>query len=93
MKVRKSYKVYLDGGHGATDSGSVGARNVFEKNIVLEACKKIESILKSRRIEVRKSISTDMNKSLAVRTNDVKRGGADCLLSVYCNSFKNKNSK
>lgn len=91
--MSKSYKVYLDGGHGGTDSGAVGARNVFEKNIVLEVCKKIESILKSRRIEVRKSRSTDMNKSLAGRTNDANRWRADCLVSVHCNSFKDENSK
>ncbi|CEQ04075.1 sporulation-specific N-acetylmuramoyl-L-alanine amidase CwlC [[Clostridium] sordellii] len=88
-----SKKVFLDAGHGGNDSGAVGVRNVLEKNIVLEVCKKIEKILKIRGIEVRMSRSTDIAKSLAERTNDANRWVANCLVSIHCNSFKDKNSK
>lgn len=74
------YKVYLDLDHGGTDSGAVGARNVFEKDIVLSVGKKVESILKSRGIEVRISRSTDIFKSLEYRSSDANSWGLIVLL-------------
>lgn len=87
------FKVYLDAGHGGNDSGAVGARNVFEKNIVLDMCNRIKKILESRNVEVRMSRSTDVFKTLSQRTSDANRWGADVLASIHCNSFKDKNSK
>lgn len=87
------FKVYIDPGHGGTDSGAVGVRNVLEKNIVLKMVKKIEAILKSRGIEVRLSRDTDVFKSLSYRTSDANNWGADCLVSIHCNSYKDPNSK
>lgn len=86
-------KVYLDAGHGGNDSGAVGARNVFEKNIVLDICNKIKKILEIRNIEVRMSRTGDVFKTLNYRTDDANKWGADCLVSVHCNSFKDTSSK
>ncbi|EQK42788.1 N-acetylmuramoyl-L-alanine amidase family protein [[Clostridium] bifermentans ATCC 638] len=87
------YKVYLDAGHGGNDSGAVGVRNVFEKNIVLDICNRIKKILESRNVEVRMSRSTDVFKTLSQRTSDANKWGADALVSIHCNSFKDLNSK
>lgn len=87
------FKVYLDAGHGGNDSGAVGARNVFEKNIVLDMCNRIKKILESRNIEVRMSRNNDTFKTLSERTSAANSWGADCLVSIHCNSFKDKNSK
>lgn len=87
------YKVYLDPGHGGNDSGAIGARNVFEKNIVLDMCNRIKKILESRNVEVRMSRTSDVFKTLSQRTSDANKWGADALVSIHCNSFKDKNSK
>lgn len=86
-------KVYLDPGHGGNDSGAVGVRGVYEKTIVLELSKKIESILKSRGIDVKMSRNSDATKSLGERTREANNWKADCLVSIHCNSFSSKDSK
>lgn len=86
-------KVYIDLGHGGSDSGAVGARNVLEKDIVLEVGKKVESVLKSRGIDVKMSRYGDTTKSLSERTNEANKWGADCFISIHCNSSKNKTAK
>lgn len=87
------YKVYLDLGHGGTDSGAVGVRNIFEKDIVLSVGKKVESILKSRGIEVRMSRSTDVFKTLEYRASDANSWGADCFVAIHCNSSERLDAK
>lgn len=81
-------KVYIDLGHGGTDSGAVGVNNVLEKNIVLEIGKKVESKLKKCGIDVRMSRTTDIFKSLEYRSSDANKWGADCFVSLHCNSSK-----
>lgn len=80
-------KVYIDSGHGGTDSGAVGVRNVLEKNIVLSVGKKVEAKLKNCGVEVRMSRATDIFKTLEYRSSDANNWGADCFVSIHCNSF------
>ena len=87
------FKVYIDPGHGGNDSGAVGVRNVLEKNIVLEVSKKVTDILRNRGIEVKMSRTTDVFKSLSYRTNEANNWGADCFVSIHCNSSDNKTAK
>lgn len=88
-----SKKVYLDPGHGGNDSGAVGVRNVLEKNIVLEVCKKITDILRNRGIEVKMARTDDNFKSLSYRTTDANNWSADAFVSIHCNSADNKAAK
>lgn len=80
-------KVYIDPGHGGNDSGAIGVNNLYEKNINLEVSKKVENLLKEQGIEVRLSRSEDKTISLAARTSDANSWGADCFVSIHCNSF------
>jgi N-acetylmuramoyl-L-alanine amidase len=85
-------KVYIDLGHGGNDSGAVGINNIFEKNIVLNVGKKVETKLKKCGLEVKLSRTNDTFKTLEYRSNDANRWGADCFVSIHCNSF-NKAAK
>lgn len=85
-------KVYIDLGHGGTDSGAVGVNNVLEKNIVLEIGKKVESKLKKCGIDVRMSRTTDIFKSLEYRSSDANKWKADCFVSLHCNSASKKDA-
>lgn len=80
-------KVYIDPGHGGTDSGAVGVRNVLEKNIVLEVAKKVASKLRNCSIEVKMSRTDDTFKTLNYRSSDANNWKADCFVSIHCNSF------
>lgn len=83
-------KVYIDPGHGGTDSGAVGVRNVLEKNIVLEVAKKVASKLRNCSIEVKMSRTDDTFKTLNYRSSDANNWKADCFVSIHCNSASKK---
>lgn len=86
------FKVYIDPGHGGTDSGAVGVRNILEKNIVLEVAKKVASKLRNCSIEVKMSRTDDTFKTLNYRSSDANNWKADCFVSIHCNSA-NKSAK
>ncbi|CEN84150.1 sporulation-specific N-acetylmuramoyl-L-alanine amidase CwlC [[Clostridium] sordellii] len=89
-----SKKVYIDLGHGGNDSGAINkARNVLEKNIVLEVGELVESKLKECNLDVKLSRNGDITKSLKERTNEANKWGADALVSIHVNDAENRNAK
>jgi N-acetylmuramoyl-L-alanine amidase len=78
-------KVYLDPGHGGTDSGSIG-NGLYEKNINLNVAQMIKELLEERGATVQISRSTDVYVSLADRATKANNFGADCFISIHCNS-------
>ena len=79
-------KLYLDVGHGGSDSGAIG-NGLKEKDINLQISKKINSLLKSYDgITVKMSRSKDKTLSLRQRTNEANSWGADLLLSIHINA-------
>ncbi|MFD1361102.1 N-acetylmuramoyl-L-alanine amidase [Lentibacillus salinarum] len=81
-------KLYLDPGHGGSDTGAQGI-GLNEKNINLDIALRIRSILTSQYedVTVRMSRTDDSTKSLTERTNEANDWGADYYLSIHCNSF------
>ncbi|MEH7401415.1 N-acetylmuramoyl-L-alanine amidase [Gottfriedia acidiceleris] len=80
-------KLYLDPGHGGSDSGAVG-NGLKEKDLTLDIALRIRDLLNNYNdVEVRMSRSTDTNRSLSERTNDANSWGATYFLSVHINSF------
>ncbi|MBP1970789.1 N-acetylmuramoyl-L-alanine amidase [Virgibacillus natechei] len=82
------FKLYLDPGHGGSDSGATG-NGLQEKNIVLDIALRIRDILNNEynNIEVNMSRTTDTYVSLDQRTNEANSWNADYFLSVHCNAF------
>ncbi|MGL5642218.1 MAG: N-acetylmuramoyl-L-alanine amidase [Paraclostridium sp.] len=78
-------KVYLDPGHGGTDSGAIG-NGIKEKDIVLAVAKEVEAKLKKCNLDVRMSRTTDVYKTLEYRSTDANSWGADCFVSIHANS-------
>lgn len=78
-------KVYLDPGHGGTDSGATG-NEIKEKDIVLAVAKKLEVKLKKCNLDIRMSRTTDDYKTLEYRSTDANNWGADCFVSIHANS-------
>ncbi len=84
------FKLFLDPGHGGSDSGAIG-HGMQEKNLTLDIAiaLRIRDILEKdyQHVQVRMSRTTDTTRSLSERTNDANTWGADYFLSVHINSF------
>ncbi|NUR72364.1 MAG: hypothetical protein HOU81_16235 [Hamadaea sp.] len=80
-------KLYLDPGHGGTDSGAVG-NGLQEKALTLNIALQIRDILLAdySGIDIRMSRTTDATVSLQQRTDDANAWGADIFISVHINS-------
>ncbi|MFA9558361.1 N-acetylmuramoyl-L-alanine amidase [Evansella sp. AB-rgal1] len=82
------FKLYLDPGHGGSDTGATG-NGLVEKEIALDIALRIRNILEQEyeNIEVRMSRTSDVDVSLEERTNDANSWGADYFLSIHVNGF------
>ena len=87
-----SKKVFIDPGHGGSDSGAVGVNNLLEKDINLQVSKKVESLLKKQGLDIKMSRYEDKYMSLNERTTMANNWKADCFVSIHCNAF-NKTAK
>src|SRR5699024_2305428 len=84
-------KLYIDPGHGGSDPGAMG-NGLQEKDVVLDIAKQLRSILLKEyaRINIRMSRVRDQTKSLAARTQEANRWGADYFVSIHCNAYNGK---
>lgn len=78
-------KVYLDPGHGGTDSGAV-ANGLLEKNLTLDIATRTKTLLDNHGYQTRMSRSTDVTRSLAYRVQDANAWGASIFVSIHINS-------
>ncbi|OWW10556.1 N-acetylmuramoyl-L-alanine amidase [Bacillus sp. MB353a] len=83
----ETVKIYLDPGHGETDTGAIG-NGLKEKDLTLDIALQIRNILNSEYTghEIRMSRTSDVYPTLAQRTNDANQWGANFFLSVHINS-------
>lgn len=83
-------KLYFDAGHGGKDSGATG-NGLYEKNVVLAIAQKMESHIKAnfKNVEIMLSRDSDVFPTLAERTNQANKWGADAFVSIHINSSKN----
>lgn len=80
-------KIYLDAGHGGSDSGAVGF-GLKEKDIVLKIVKYTRDYLNNNYTghSIRLSRSTDKYLTLTQRTNDANNWGATVFVSFHINA-------
>ncbi len=85
---RMVMKLYLDPGHGGSDTGATG-NGLLEKDVALDIALRIRNILLNeyQNVEVRMSRTTDTTVSLRQRTNEANQWNADYFLSIHCNAF------
>ena len=85
-------KIFLDSGHGGPDSGAVG-NGLYEKRLVLDLAKRIESKLRVfENVETKMSRTDDRYFSLTERTNLANIWKADLYLSLHINSATDTNA-
>ena len=78
-------KIYLDAGHGGSDSGACNGSRT-EKADVLRMALAVGEKLQAQGVQVLYSRAKDQDKKLAVRTAEANEWGADYYLSIHRNS-------
>lgn len=84
--VNNKKKIFIDPGHGGTDSGAIG-NNLQEKNIVLSIALKLGAILERNGFTVYYSRQSDVFLSLQERVNKSNSAGVDLFISIHSNAF------
>lgn len=80
-------KIYIDCGHGGSDSGAVGCGQ-YEKNLNLDYGLKLGQMLQEyKNVEIKYCRTNDTNPSLRDRTNDSDNWGSNLYLSCHLNAF------
>ena len=92
QSIYKGYTVVIDPGHGGTDNGAYYG-GIAEKTINLEISKKVKNILEKYDINVYMTRTSDVNTSLAARTNLANSVGADLFISIHINAIAKSNIK
>lgn len=83
------YTVVVDPGHGGTQQPGVVAGETCEKDINMQVALKLKALLEAENIEVVMTHTEDVYLGLKERimlANDI---GADCFVSIHCNSYEN----
>ncbi|RBW68911.1 N-acetylmuramoyl-L-alanine amidase family protein [Bacillus taeanensis] len=82
------FKLYLDPGHGGSDTGTVG-NGLQEKNLTLDIALRIRNLLVNNYpdIKVMMSRTSDVARSLEERTDEANAWGADYYLSIHINGY------
>ncbi|SNT57224.1 N-acetylmuramoyl-L-alanine amidase [Bacillus sp. OK838] len=80
-------KIFIDPGHGGTDSGSVG-NGLREKDLTLSIATRIKDILliEYNNVSIKMSRPQDTYPSLDDRTNQANAWGADFYLCIHINA-------
>ena len=75
--------VVIDPGHGGKDSGAVGSKKTFEKQVVLDISYRIKKLLETHGFKVVMTRSGDQYLSLDDRADLARKVKADLFLSIH----------
>ena len=79
-------KVYIDPGHGGSDPGAVGY-GLREKDLTLAISLAVREHLNANwNLDIRMSRTTDIDRTLAYRTDEANAWGADVFVSIHINA-------
>lgn len=78
-------KVYLDAGHGGTDSGAVGINGRLER----DDCQKLADLVVSKlqNTGITTIVNTNVNETLAEVANQANHENVDIFISIHRNAF------
>jgi N-acetylmuramoyl-L-alanine amidase len=91
-KLKKTERVVvIDPGHGGDDPGAVGAKGLYEKDVVLEISKKLRDILnKKKGYRAFLTRDGDYYVPFKKRLMIAREYGADLFLSVHADASRNR---
>ena len=84
-------RIVIDPGHGGKDPGCVGKENTYEKDIVLDICLRLKTLLlQNQGLEIILTRETDFLVPLDDRAELANQKKADIFISVHANSYPNR---
>ncbi len=86
----KITKIVLDPGHGGRDPGAISRSGVKEKDIVLDAAKRLKTALEREGIDVVMTRNSDVFVPLETRARIANRANADFFISVHANASRSR---
>jgi len=93
-KGRTKKRIIVDAGHGGHDTGAIGPKGLYEKDVVLDIARRIKKhIQKSSCCEVILTRDRDIFIPLNERAAIANRHSADFFISVHANASPNKNAR
>ncbi|BCX79759.1 N-acetylmuramoyl-L-alanine amidase [Campylobacter sp. 19-13652] len=81
--------IVIDPGHGGTDPGAIGGKNMYEKTAVLAVAKKLGERLKNLGYRVKFTRDRDVFINLRKRTKFANDSEADIFISIHANAAPN----
>jgi len=90
---KRDKTIVIDAGHGGKDSGAIGYKQRFEKNLVLEVALQLGKELKSRGYKVFYTRQSDEFIELRDRTKVANDKNADLFVSIHANAAPNEAKK
>lgn len=85
----KAALIVIDPGHGGSDPGAVGGKNMYEKTAVLAVAKKLGARLKKLGYRVKFTRDKDVFINLRARTKFANDNEADIFISIHANAAPN----
>ena len=89
IRGKKKYLIYLDPGHGGSQSGAVYG-GVKEKSLVYQITRRVYRKLKAKGYRVKMTRYKDKRVSLGARTRMANKANADLFVSIHANAIKNR---
>ena len=87
LKPQDKPLVIIDAGHGGVDTGAVSINGYAEKDITLRAAKMLRrELLKSGRVRVAMTRTSDVFVSLSQRVHIARKKEADLFISIHADS-------
>jgi len=85
--------IVIDAGHGGKDSGAVGSRKMYEKNIVLNVARYLKVELNKKGYKVYLTRNRDKYIKLSYRTRYANKKHADIFVSIHANAARRARAK
>ncbi|RPH05979.1 MAG: N-acetylmuramoyl-L-alanine amidase [Alphaproteobacteria bacterium TMED93] len=92
IKIKKTFIITLDPGHGGLDPGAV-RYSYREKDITLLAAKELKGLLEKKGYKVFLTRNKDEFVSLRKRRNIAKNNSSDLFISIHVDSVKKKSTR
>jgi N-acetylmuramoyl-L-alanine amidase len=95
LDPQKDPLVLLDAGHGGFDPGTIGVTDIHEAVLNLQITKRLKTVLEQNGLRVvmtredENALAGTKDEDMETRSRMIRRSGADIVVSIHMNWYKN----